>query len=201
MKTNYLTVLAMLFISLTTLAQESAPRLALTVGIGNSYNLTSKNSALKDYYGLEGKASLLINDKWFVGYTQSQSSTPGNLLKDESRVSGFKKSGINNYFLSAGRKWNAGEKLYFTGGVNFGVSEFKTRAANESGSPAKSNSNMSFLAGTETGMGFNLNKYLALEAGVNYRRYFKNEALAINVKDLNSLGFSVSLIGKLNLKK
>jgi hypothetical protein len=195
--------MAMLLISLTTSAQQSAPRIALTVGIGNSYNLTSKKSVLQDYNSIEGKVSVLFNDKWFVGYTQSGSYAPGNLLKKGSLVSGFNKARINNYTLSAGHKWNAGDKLYFTGGANFGVSQFKAQATSESGRDVivNADSNMSFLAGMETAVGFNLSKYLAVEAGVNYRRYFKNEQLAIDVKDLNSLGFSVSLIGKLNLKK
>ena len=191
----------MLFGSLTTYAQESKPCVSLNGGIGSSYNLTSKNSGIKDYYNIEGKLNVVFNDKWFVGYTQSGSLAPDNLLKDASLAPGVKKSKINNYALIVGRKWNMGDKFYFTGGVNFGISEFSTRTTNGSDWDEifNSNSKNSFVAGAETAVGFNINRYLALEAGANYHRYFKSEELAIDTNDLSSLGFNVSLIGKLNL--
>ncbi|MDJ1481758.1 outer membrane beta-barrel protein [Cytophagaceae bacterium YF14B1] len=203
MKTNYVIgwILLLTSFGMTSLgayAQESKPGLVLNIGLTNGYNLTSGNSAVKNYYSIGGRINLIFNDKWFVGYTQNGSIVPGNLVENAD----FEKSRIYEYALSGGRKWNLGSQTYLRGNLNAGISEFKVKT--DSGSMWDedfSDSSTSYLAGAETAIGFKLNKYLAIEAGMYYRRYFKNDQLMIATGDLNSLGVTLSLAGSLGLSK
>ncbi|MDJ1499467.1 hypothetical protein [Xanthocytophaga agilis] len=207
MKTNYVIGWILLLTSLVltstgAYAQESKPGLVLNIGLTNGYNLTSGNSVVKNYYSIGGRINLIFNDKWFVGYTQNGSIAPGNLVKN----AGFEKSRIYEYALSGGRKWNLGAQTYLRGNLNAGISEFKVKTGSGSEwdddfSDISTSAATSYLAGAETAIGFRLNKYLAIEAGMYYRRYFKNDQLIIATGDLNSLGVTLSLAGNLNLTK
>ncbi|MDJ1468847.1 hypothetical protein QNI19_03695 [Cytophagaceae bacterium DM2B3-1] len=204
MKTNYVIgwILLLTSFGLTSTgayAQESKHGLVLNIGLSNGYNLTSGNSAVKNYYSIGGRINLIFNDKWFVGYTQNGSIAPGNLVENAD----FKKSRIHEYALSGGRKWNLGSQTYLRSNLNAGISEFKVKTGSGSiwDDDFSTSSATSYLAGAETAIGFRLNKYLAIEAGMYYRRYFKNDQSSLATRDLNSLGVTLSLAGSLGLSK
>ncbi|UOQ51273.1 hypothetical protein [Hymenobacter cellulosivorans] len=216
MKTTYLTGLALFAVLPGAFAQGTPSRLALTVGLINNYDVTARNSAVKNYYSLGSKVNIIFNDAWFVGFAQLNSITPKNTLRINS--SEQIKTGVSEYALVGGRKWNLTPKTYALGSVRFGVSQlvlrndqdlllkdifsdnhegWKQEVAEAFGADRRQSS---FMAGAEVGVGFTINKFLALETSTNYRHHFRDEKLPIATHDLNKVGFALSLVGTINLK-
>ncbi|MFD1470435.1 hypothetical protein ACFQ48_19560 [Hymenobacter caeli] len=198
MKTNLLTLLAALATTQFALAQEPAPRVALSIGVVNNYRFHAGSSRVADYYALGSKVNLVFNDTWLLGFTQLTSVAPGNLLPDAEFGSGNTR--LSEYAVTGGSKWRFSPKAYTQGSLKAGIGRLSRRDGTlENG--ASDGRAAFFTAGAEAGIGYHLSKYVALEAGAGYQLYFDNDRLPVAAKELNNLSAQLSLVGTFGLSK
>jgi hypothetical protein len=215
MKAAYLTGLAFFSALPCCFAQEAKPRLALTIGLVNNYDVVLKNGPVANHYSLGSKINAVFNDAWFVGYSQLNSMAPKNVIK----IAGIwqAKIGVSEYALVGGRKWSLSPKAYALTSVRVGVSQLVWR--NDDELSFKDDQNIiqelrkefddtfgsdrrrsSFMGGVEAGLGFKLSQHWGLEASANYRQHFRDEKLIVETRELNRIGFAISAVGTINLK-
>ena len=198
MKTLFLTTLASLTITHSALAQEPVPHVALSFGAVNKCRFHSKSSRLADYYALGSKVDLVINNTWLVGFSQTSSVTPENLLR--TSLPSQRDTRLSEYALTAGNKWHFTPQAYTLVSIQGGIGRLSQRGGVAAEQPAGTHASF-FTAGAEAGLGYRLSKHVALEAGTSYQRYFGNDPLPVAAKELNNLGAQLSLVGTFGLTK
>ena len=197
MKINSLILLAALATTQSALAQEPAPRVALSIGVVNSYRFHAGSSRVADYYALGSKVSLVFHDTWLLGFTQLTSVAPGNLLPNAEFGSGNTR--LSEYALTGGSKWRFAPKAYTQGSLRAGIGRLSRRGGElENGADTRASF---FTVGAEAGIGYQVGKYVALEAEAGYNRYFNNDRLPVAAKELNNLSAGISLVGTFGLMK
>lgn len=196
MKVKFLTILASLATTQFALAQEPAPRVALSVGAVSSYRFHAGSSRLPNYYTLGSKVNLVFHDTWMLGFTQLTSLTPANLLSGAKLGPGNTR--LSEYALTGGNKWHFVPKAYTLGSLKAGIGYLSRRVGDDK---LKVERPSFYTAGAEVGLGYHVSKHIALEAGAGYQRYFKNDQLPVAAEELNNFSAQISLVGTFGLTK
>jgi len=205
MKAKLLFTIALVSVSLFAFSQEISSKITLNVGAGSNYYFTGSDSKLKSHYGIGGRVEMVVNDKFTFGYSQHASISKNGLLR--TRTSEDERFSLFEHSASFGYKVPLATGLYFMPKANIGLGVLKVKQHYKSDWDEIKNEISEVAEGAlfmapEVKLGYELNKYLALETYVNYRRYFGSSFPAgIAAHDLNGLGTGLSIIGRIPLIK
>lgn len=204
LKSALLAAGSLLATALPTLAQQSAPPVALSIGVVNSYHFHAADSRVANYYTLGSHLKVVLHDTWLLGFAQQTSLAPQHLLAATPGLS-LGGSRLSEYAASGGAKWHFAPKAYALGEVQAGFGTWRQRGETVQEWLADewlTGHQATFLtAAAEVGVGYRLTSFLALEAQASYHRYFTGDKLPVNTGELNNLSAGISLVGTIGLTK
>ena len=182
-------------------AQDSRIITSVNLQANNSYQFLSSKSPVNSFYSLGGQVTVFLMDKYYVGFSQSGSLAPSDLLKSSELIPN--KVRQYTYALNGGMKSKLGSNLYLLAGLRGGLGMISLGSVNKVDGInefiSKENT-QTYLVAPEVKVGVQLHKYFAIEAGANYNKYFgSNEKWGISPEDFDSFGATLSLVGRIPL--
>lgn len=173
---------------------------ALVVKVNNLFHFSKK--PLNTYYALGGEAGLYIRDKWYIGLAQYSSLSPADLWKNNPYRPD--KIRVYEYSVQVAYRYNVQPSVYLYTGVRVGYGamhmEYRYNNGVDNNETMTRESMGALFAAPDIRMGLKLNKFLSVEAGLNYRLYLGGQPKwGLSANNLNGLGGVVSLVGNIPL--
>lgn len=204
LKSALLAAGASLATALPTLAQQSAPPVALSIGVVNSYHFHTADSRVVNYYALGSHLKVVLRDTWLLGFAQQTSLAPQHLLAATPSLY-IGGSRLAEYAASGGARWHLAPRTYAQGEVQAGFGTWRQRGDTVQEWLAEEwprDHQATFLtAAAKAGVGYRLTSFLALEAQASYHRYFTGNKLPVSTGELHNLSAGISLVGTMGLIK
>ncbi len=187
----------LLFCVLAVNAQQEQKKLISGVMIKANNHYHFNNGSLKDYYALGYEAGILLKNNVYVGLAQYGSVSPNdisNVNTSSDKVSVYASS------LHLAYQLKIASGLYTFFGMHYGYGslhwEYRDNDGGDSYETMTREKTGSQFITPHVKIGAKLNRYFAIEGGVNYRYFLQDkEKWDIPVQDLNGLGFSLAIVG------
>lgn len=187
-------VICLLFLSIFSIeikAQEQTKKIShIVLKANNLYQFNQ--SQLKNYYALGSEVGVYVYDKFYLGFSQYNSVSPGDLSKEN--IDKNAKLKAYEYGLVAGYITNLNPKLYLYTGIRGGYGGLNFK---ENGSKNKMETG---YVSPDLKLGIKVSPFIGIEAGTTYRFNLGNKSLmGIKANDMNGIGVTIGLVGNIPL--